>query len=85
MVYDRRQATRVKGKPYKMVCRRWGLSWSEQDRQEMSPSEGQLRVREAEMIWKCAEEGDWIYWTKDDEDGASKQEERRKTSEKIHG
>lgn len=32
-----------------------------------------------------AEEREWIYWIKDDEDGAVRQEKERKTSEKIHG
>lgn len=29
----------------------------------MSPSQGRLKVGEAEMVWICAEEGERIYWT----------------------
>lgn len=36
---------------------------------------------EAEMVWSCAEEQWWIYWTKGDKHGAGRQEERRKTTE----
>lgn len=31
----------------------------------------------------CAEEGAWVYWTKNDEGGAARQEQERKTSEKV--
>lgn len=33
------------------------------------------------MVWSCAEEQWWIYWTKGDKHGAGRQEERRKTTE----
>lgn len=32
------------------------------------------------MVWTRAEEGHWIYWTKDAEYGASRLEEKRNTS-----
>lgn len=30
------------------------------------------------MVWKCSKEGMWMYWTKDDEYGAVRKEEKRK-------
>lgn len=33
----------------------------------------------------CAEKGWWINWTKDVEDLAVKQEEKRKNSEEVYG
>lgn len=39
----------------------------------MSTSEEQLEIREA-----CADEGQWLYWTKDDGYGAAMQEVKRK-------
>lgn len=48
---------------------------------EMSPSEGHLRVREAAVC----RGGRADILTKDDEDGAASQEEKRKTSEDIYG
>lgn len=45
----------------------------------MSPSQGWLKVGEAEIVWICAEEGERIYWT------PARQEGKRKTSEKTDG
>lgn len=36
------------------------------------------------MVWRCAVKRKWIYWRKDFEDGAAKQEKKKKTTEKIH-
>lgn len=36
------------------------------------------------MVWICAQKGYWIYLTKDVEDGVSRQELNRKTTEKVH-
>lgn len=44
---------------------------------DMSSSEGQLRIREAERVWTCAEQGGRKYWKKDDEDGRARQQEER--------
>lgn len=38
------------------------LVWRAGDAQVFT---GQLRVREADMVQICAEEGGWIYWEKD--------------------
>lgn len=32
---------------------------------------------------RCAEDGARVYWTKNDEGGAARQEQERKTSEKV--
>lgn len=37
------------------------------------------------MVWICAEEGQLIYGTKNVQYGATRKEEKRKTSEKVHG
>lgn len=37
------------------------------------------------MVWIVAEEGRWLCWTKDVEDGAARREEERKTSEEVRG
>lgn len=37
------------------------------------------------MIWTCMEEREWIYWTKDDEDGVARQEEKKLTLEEVQG
>lgn len=37
------------------------------------------------MVRPCTEEGQWIYWVKDVRDGAAMQEEKRKTTMKVHG
>lgn len=37
------------------------------------------------MAWTCVEERYWRHWTKDPGDGAARQEETRKTTEKIYG
>lgn len=37
------------------------------------------------MIWGCAVEGWWMYWTKDVECAAARQEEKRVSTKKIHG
>lgn len=39
----------------------------------------------AEMVWTITEDGAWICWTRDVEDGAASWEEKRETTEKIHG
>lgn len=36
------------------------------------------------MVLIYAEKGEWIYYTKDVEDGASRQEEKKTTTEKNH-
>lgn len=36
----------------------------------------QKQKRKAEMVWPCEEKGHWIYWTKDIENGATRQEEK---------
>lgn len=43
------------------------------------------KARETEMVCTCAVDGQWIYWTKDAEDEAGRQQEKRKTTDKIHG
>lgn len=50
--------------------------------------EGQLRfgdrVRETRLrLSECAEEGQWTYWTKDADDGASRKKQERSTAEKM--
>lgn len=35
------------------------------------------------MVWTCAEDGTWIYWTRDAEDGAGRQVAKRMTSKKT--
>lgn len=35
------------------------------------------------MVWTCAEDGTWIYWTRDAEDGAVRPVEERMTSKKT--
>lgn len=35
--------------------------------------------------WDCAEEREWIFWTKDVEDGAARPKEKMKTTEKVNG
>lgn len=37
------------------------------------------------MAWTCAGEAQWIYWTKDLGHGAARQEEMRKTTDKVLG
>lgn len=37
------------------------------------------------MVWKGAEEGQWIYQTKDGKNGAPKEEEKRKVTQKVLG
>lgn len=37
------------------------------------------------MVWGCAVEGWWMYWTKDVECAAARQKEKRKSTKKIHG
>lgn len=54
----------------------------------MSASQGELSLISVEkgnvkLVWTCAEEGEWINWQKDVENGATKRQEKRKTSEKI--
>lgn len=39
----------------------------------------------AEMVWICAEEGLWIYWTKNVEYGAARQGLKRKTRQEADG
>lgn len=41
-------------------------------------------VREAEMLWTCAEETQWAYWTKNLQQGAARKEEKRNIKEKVH-
>ena len=37
------------------------------------------------MVWTCAQEGSGVYREKDVEDGAARQEEKRKAKEEVHG
>uniref|UniRef100_A0A8C4NAX6 CCHC-type domain-containing protein n=1 Tax=Eptatretus burgeri TaxID=7764 RepID=A0A8C4NAX6_EPTBU len=37
------------------------------------------------MVWTCAQEGSGVYREKDVEDGAARQEEKRKANEEVHG
>ena len=37
------------------------------------------------MVWRCAEEEQQIYFINNAEDGATRQEIKRKTKEEIHG
>lgn len=37
------------------------------------------------MVWTCAKEGEWIYLIKHARYGAAKQEEKKKTIEKVLG
>lgn len=37
------------------------------------------------MVWACAEKTEWIHWTTDAEYGPATQEEKRKTTEEVHG
>ena len=50
----------------------------------MTTSEGQFRQSyrgQTGMVETCKKEGRWIYWWKDTQDGATRQEERGE----IHG
>lgn len=56
-----------------------------------STSEGQHRsdilekiLERAEMLWKCAEEVQWIYWYEKAQDGTTRQESKKKTRVEIH-
>lgn len=42
----------------------------------MSPSQGRLKVGEAEMAWICAEEGERIYWTPASQEGRGRPQRR---------
>lgn len=51
------------GKIFKIID---DLAWRAGDAQVFTGSEeGQLRVRDADMVRICAEEEGWIYWKKD--------------------
>lgn len=44
-------------------------------------------VRQAEMLWTCAEETHWTHWThwtKNVQHGAARKEESRNIREKVH-
>lgn len=42
-------------------------------------------VREPRLRWTGVEEGQWIYWKKNAEDGVFRQEEKMKTAEEVYG
>lgn len=44
-----------------------------------------VRQEGADVGWICAEEGWWLYWTKDAEYGAARQAEKWKTSKDSCG
>lgn len=61
-----------------MVWRQW--HWHKET------SEGQLRLSILEVKLETCAEQEWLmYWTRDVEDEATRQEEKRRTSEKIQG
>lgn len=35
------------------------------------------------MVWVCAEEGQWVYWTKDAKYGADRQEEVKENMQRL--
>ncbi|XP_056130394.1 methyl-CpG-binding protein 2 isoform X2 [Lampris incognitus] len=37
------------------------------------------------MVWTCVEERCWVYWEKDAEYGAAREEEKRKAKEEVYG
>ena len=45
----------------------------------------QSKRAKIEMVWTCAEERCWLYWERDAEDGAARQEEKRRTKEEVYG
>lgn len=38
----------------------------------------------AEMVWTCAEGGQWMYWTEHDDSGADREEEKNKITEEVY-